>query len=143
MVAYSFQPRFVNSILVGIGLAAHVHTMATLPRPKRQTIRARGLKRHALPGEIVQLYCQQRHPEGFKIGEARCVRVSSITLKFGKSCSIRLHHRAVPDMPGLGLDGFARRDGFESWEDMRRFWREHHGEIAEFSGLLIEWEPLP
>lgn len=46
MVAYSYKRRFVTPIRVGLGLL-----------PKRQTIRAHGLRRHARAGEELQHYC--------------------------------------------------------------------------------------
>ena len=63
MSAYSFKRRFVNPIRVGLCLDPifqigkhEVSEMEAPIRPKRQTIRAEGKRRHARPGEIVQLY---------------------------------------------------------------------------------------
>lgn len=40
-------------------------------------------------------------------------------------------------MRASALDWFARDDGFDSWEDMRAWFDEHHG--LPFSGVLYRW----
>lgn len=142
MVAYSFQPQFVHAIRCGLsplGLGGPMSVSGV--RMKRQTIRAIGAKRHAMPGDALQLYCQQRGPSGFKIGDAQCTRVRPIRLRFGKTDTVTLD---VASLMGKApsLDGFARLDGFHSWEELRRFWAKHHPGVTDFRGLLIEWEPL-
>jgi hypothetical protein len=42
----------------------------------------------------------------------------------------------------IGLEAFARFDGFDSWSDMAAFWRETHG-VDKFDGWHIRWLPLP
>jgi hypothetical protein len=61
MVAYSYKARFVAPIRVGLDLptlAEHLEMGGYHPgqiiRPKRQTIRAKGKRRHARPGETLQ-----------------------------------------------------------------------------------------
>lgn len=155
MVAYSFQPMFVPAIKVGLaplGTSSVIGIVSGVT-PKRQTIRSIGLKRHAMPGDTLQLYCRQRHPLGFKIGEARCVWSEPIRIEFRRTGA---KVTATPPLdiiehewrtPGE-LDAFARRDGFADWQSLREFWRDHHASIFDehgvgtFSGLLIEWEPL-
>lgn len=146
MVAYSFQPMFVEPIRKGLESDLH-------PR-KRQTIRAER-KRHALPGEELQLYCRQRHPSGFLIGRAKCVGTASIAIVFGRSKrddsifvgdGLFLSEYSSTGMKGkftrtADLDEFARCDGFENWAALRDFWRRHHG-VRRFSGRIILWEPL-
>jgi hypothetical protein len=142
MVAYSFQRRFVASIRVGLGLSQHVHTLEPLPRPKRQTIRAVGKKRHARPGENVQLYHGLRTKAAFQIGTGICTRVRPIIIRIGE---LAQHKIVVEGDPVGDLDGFAQSDGFKGWEDMREFWADTHPDgfgLGGFQGLLIEWEPL-
>lgn len=139
MVAYSFQPMFVEPIRAGLD----IYFSEPGPEPKRQTIRAENLKRHALPGERLQLYCRQRHPKGFLIGEALCTKRTRIKLFFGRTERAWLPGRAFCARSATELDAFARKDGFEDWQALREFWRVHHPRVEEFEGLLIEWEPLP
>lgn len=144
MVAYSFRRRFVNPIKAGLGL--HVND-PYVPSPKRQTIRA-NRKRHARPGEEVQLYCGMRTKGCFLIGRARCVSVNAISLDFyGGIIAIRdlyrSRHGCILVMRDAdGLDKFARSDGFQDWADLRTFWRNEHDGLEDFTGVLIKWEPL-
>lgn len=135
MVAYSFQKRFIDPILAGLG-------EDTGAAPKRQTIRNVGRRRHARSGEVLQLYTGMRTKQCRKIGEAICKGVEPIRI-FVES--------GVVDLPescwsyqGAELDNFARQDGFQDWADMRQFWRDEHGELVRlgpFVGVLITWEP--
>lgn len=143
MVAYSFRPRFVNPILVGLGMAAPNSFGVTPPEivPKRQTIRA-DRARHARPGEELQLYCGMRTKGCFLIGRARCVRVAPVSLSF-------LHNMEFAKVKGSTYarswkdrDRFAQNDGFRNWEEMREFWRVENDADA-FEGVIIKWEPLP
>lgn len=149
MVAYSFKAQFVAPICVGLSI--DLYTIRHIPiaagveiRPKRQTIRGRGLRRHARPGEIVQLYYAQRSKNCHKIGEARCISAQDILLSYNKI-------EIAPDDPDWreirtrdGLDEFAQADGFSDWKEMQEFWRKEHGDTLTrrpFPGVLIQWEP--
>jgi hypothetical protein len=60
MVAYSFKDRFIVPISLGLNIPYDVdHVVDVDAGPKRQTIRAIGLRRHARPGETLQLYHAQ------------------------------------------------------------------------------------
>lgn len=149
MVAYSFKRRFVEPIRAGLGLPLSAEAFAAgmdefgnvpaRPRPKRQTIRAIGKRRHARPGETLQLYHGMRSRDCFKIGEARCVSITSIHINVKK-------HSMPTSIDGVHVVGgrlrdFAREDGFDHAEDMHAFWIEEHG-LGLFAGVLIKWEPL-
>jgi uncharacterized protein YqfB (UPF0267 family) len=110
MVAYSFQKRFAEPILAGT---------------KSQTIRA-DRKRHARPGEELQLYTGMRTKHCRLIARVQCIGIRPITLDLAE------------DMP----DAFAHRDGFADWEDMRAFWRQFHPGVETFTGVLILWDPI-
>lgn len=166
MVAYSFKQRFVMPIRFGLNqmgerdpktgepltceLVVEPGSTVAVPfdpfkhlapeaRPKRQTIRAVGKRRHARPSETLQLYTAMRTKQCKLIGKARCVSVDSIAIHVGKHeiRSIVAHDVIVEN----DLDGFARCDGFDDAEDMHKFWKEEHG-VGSFVGLLIKWEPL-
>ncbi len=123
MVAYSFQPRFVEPIRAGT---------------KRQTIRAIGKRRHARAGEPVQLYTGMRTKACRKILEVDPI-VEDVR-------EIALH--ITDDLMGLIADGdpvedfdadaFAQADGFADWDTMHRWWRLTHG-VGRFEGVLIRW----
>jgi hypothetical protein len=171
MTAYSFKKRFVMPIRFGLGLIMkddkgnwlacegviepggriavpfdpekHLDPEA---RPKRQTIRAVGKRRHARPGEIIQLYCGMRTQHCFKIGEARCTEVHDIELTYSKIELDRGHGFDWKEIRTLdGLNEFARGDGFQDWSEMQQFWREEHGDEflkRPFKGVLIKWEQI-
>lgn len=153
MVAYSFQPMFAPAIKVGLGLSD-----LNLVVPKTHTIRARrlGRSRHAFPGERLQLFVRQRHPSGYKLGDAICTGVRVITLHFDKrkyadwvwlSDDIVVDSGSPRREPGTiiklrsALDNFARSDGFSCWKELRDFWQRTHA-VPEFTGLVIYWRPL-
>lgn len=123
MVAYSFRPRFVQPILTGT---------------KRQTIRA-DRKRHARPGETLQLYTGMRTRQCHLIGRATCLSVDPIRIEI-------IHGRVT--VAGdvyddqAGLDAFSCRDGFTGWDALCEFWREYHDDPPEFSGMMIRWKSL-
>lgn len=135
MVAYSFKRQFVDPIKVGLGLRGS-ELARPIVHPKRQTIRA-DRKRHARPGEELQLYCGMRTRHCFLIGRARCLSVKPLALLWGVSdAMVYIENEGSPLTPE-----FARADGFESPEAMRAFWEAEHGEET-FRGVLIQWEPL-
>ena len=141
MVAYSFKRRFVSPIRVGLGLPVEIDISKTVipPPPKLQTIRAIGRRRHARPGETVQLYCAMRTKQCFKIGDAQCTRVTPINILVEEHCiGVQPLDRGLLFLDG---DKFAQRDGFDDQHDMQRFWLKEHG-IGVFCGILIEWEPI-
>lgn len=148
MVAYSFRRRFVDPIRVGLGLSLSVEGFAagmdefgnvSKPRPKRQTIRAIGKRRHARPGEVISLFFGLRTSQCFKIADARCVSVDPIEIDVREhTLPIRVFGDWLKG--GLGND-FAHADGFEGLGDMHQFWKNEHG-IGNFRGVLIKWEPV-
>jgi hypothetical protein len=135
VVAYSFKRRFVDPIRVGLSRVS----LSFDCQPKHQTIRAIGKRRHARPGETLQLYCAMRTRQCFKIGEARCIEVSPIAI------AVNLHTMPIT-LNGQHLGGgriheFAQADGFDHGEDMHEFWKAEHG-LGPFEGVLIRWEPF-
>lgn len=140
MPAYSFKRRFVDPIKAGLGTYEPILGLSpAVVRPKRQTIRAVGKRRHARPGEIVQLYVGMRTRQCTKIGEGRCISVDPIEI------DVRDHQIPIRVWGDWIKDGmihdFARADGFDSSEDMLEFWKAEHG-IGNFRGVLIRWEPV-
>lgn len=127
MVAYSFKDRFVGPIS---------------SREKRQTIRRAGKKRHARPGDRLQLYTGPRmRPR--KFGEATCDLLGVITLDF-KLCEVWIDwndeaREKTMLVTMAELDDFARSDGFTDWEDLESFWKLTHDVRESWTGVIITW----
>ena len=129
MVAYSFQARFVDPIRSGA---------------KRQTLRG-PRRRHARPGETVQLYHGMRTRNCFPIlpEHPTCTSVARVDVSFedGRVTVALDGVRLPPD----DLEAFARADGFGSVDvtapaDFGDWWGTVHGG-ADVEGLtLIGWE---
>lgn len=161
MVAYSFKKEFIKPIQAGLeilpvvdgypaevtiedGIARPFDSTKDLDppvRPKRQTIRANGKRRHAREGENLQLYYGMRTKQCRSIGVARCSKVTPIVMRIPKDDAFLLI--SIDGAPEVEVtDEFAARDGFGSVEDMWLFWRREHADVAVFEGVLIEWEPI-
>ena len=124
MVAYSFKRQFAEPILAGT---------------KRQTIRA-DRKRHARPGEELQLYTGMRTKHCRLIGKAHCLAIQTVALLFWGRQGIIID--GVSHVSPAVLDGFARDDGFADWDQMRAFWFDVNQVVDEFHGVLIRWGGL-
>jgi hypothetical protein len=151
MVAYSFKPQFVPAIANGT---------------KLQTIRAHR-RRHAMPGECLQLYTSMRTRACRLIrNDAVCTRVDDFVMDLSplatheRQTTASAIHRLVysqtlpvliNDEPvnGADRDRLAVADGFtfwtwkgetlEPWPAMVMFWLSKHGP-ALFRGRLIRWQ---
>lgn len=134
MVAYSFNKGFVAPIRAGT---------------KRQTIRL-PRKRHARPGEELQLFTGMRTKHCELIGRATCTGVHEVRLDFAAG-TVEIDAVLVLTQPE-DLDEFARRDGFtprraddfarRPWLFMRMWWSQVHPGLDVFNGVLIRWEAL-
>lgn len=127
MVAYSFKARFALPII---------------DETKGGTIRA-NRRRHARPGEELQLYTGMRTRQCRLIARKTCIAVEPVELLMG------IFHPAVhfsgrcQHLAGAAkLDAFACFDGFDDWADMKAFWRKTH-EASHFQGWHIRWMKLP
>ena len=129
MVAYSFNPRFELPIV-------------TLR--KTGTIRAHGRRRHARPGERLQLYIGMRTRSCRLLATAECQASDRLRVSFQTP---RVIVGEIPDEMALDdinhcadFDAFAQADGFADFEDMARFWWDLHRARA-FDHLWIRWQP--
>ncbi|MFD1330236.1 ASCH domain-containing protein [Mycoplana ramosa] len=144
MVAYSFKSFFSPQIVAGT---------------KRQTIRG-DRARHARPGERIQLYQGMRTKYCTKIIEDQiCTAVMPIEILLSDLINEIVARIAINGRPLRypEIEEFARLDGFApelltgslparligrtARETMGRFWRQAHGDISRFHGVLITWEP--
>jgi len=125
MVAYSFKSQFVVPIDLG---------------EKQQTLRNKGKKRHALPGDTIQHYTGDRfHPR--KFGEATCQEAGEITLDFRRNRVVYTTARGGVRIleKADDLAAFAKLDGFPSWADLRAFWAVTHKGQDVWTGVRIFW----
>lgn len=119
MVAYNFQAQFAPAVAAG---------------EKRRTIRAEGKRRHAKPGDAVQLYTGMRTRSCRLLGQSVCTASTY--------CAIREEGVTLGNYPKGNIDDFAREDGFRDFEEMKAWFRDMHG--LPFVGRLIEWSaPQP
>ncbi len=129
MVAYSFTRRWLPGIVSG---------------STRQTIRGHR-RRHARPGEVVQIYTAMRTRHCRLIGRAICVSVESIRIIVGSEEGVEIDGRGL--LPEE-LVQFARDDGFGGWADMVAHWVAYdipHELLCDpdcdavFEGVLVRW----
>lgn len=141
MVAYSFKARFVGRIETGLRIRTDEDF--TLQHPaKTQTIRAIGKRRHARPGENVQLYYAQRTKQCRQIGTGLCTSSDPCELNFKRNRVVIRGGGRVTHALARALNAFARADGFHDWDDLVAFWAHEHPGIFIFDGQLIRWSPM-
>lgn len=141
MTAYSFKLRFVGPIRAGLGTYEPILGLEpAIVHPKRQTIRSVGERRHARPGEIVQLYHAMRTKHCFKIGDGRCTETAPMIIWVNPETIAIERSKMMLSRPEM--EQFAQADGFADAADMAAFWRKAHKGIEKFDGLLIKWEPI-
>lgn len=130
MVAYSVKRQFETVIEIG---------------RKRQTIRG-DRKRHARPGETMQLYSGMRTAHCRLIGTATCSSVLPVSIDFDEERVVIVDQIIEAR---IDLDAFAWSDGFLDWEKFVAFWRKQYGPVAQWSGVIVAWkdfrkaEPAP
>lgn len=129
MVAYNFHRRF----------EAPVVTLT-----KTGTIRDRGRRRHARPGELLQLYTGQRTRYCRLIATATCLSEARLRVWFP---SPRVVIGEIDDTVPIyevnhcaDFDAFARADGFTDWDDMARYWWDQE-KCLYFDRRWIRWDP--
>ncbi|BAQ44383.1 hypothetical protein [Methylobacterium aquaticum] len=128
MVAYSFTPRFEVPILEG---------------RKTRTIRAIGRRRHARPGEELQLYVGMQTSACRLLARRSCSSVVPVRLVFGTAGLAELFEVDGAPIAPAAMEAFARADGFEDTGDMARFWFATHAKrgtaVVDFAGLMVSW----
>lgn len=121
MVAYNFQAEFS-------------HLVETFE--KRQTVRPIGKRRHARPGDPVQLYTGMRTRACRKLAEAMCTGSAKVRIE-----------RDPSGLPAISLEGqrldpleayaFTVADGFSSVADLVSWFDSRYG--LPFEGVCIQW----
>lgn len=125
MVAYNFMPQF---------------EMPIVTRRKTGTIRDQGRRRHARPGEMLQLYTGMRQPSCRLIATAPCIGADRLRVYFNeRRIIVGEVDPAFPldEVNHCGdVDEFARGDGFRDFDHMASFWN-----VPEFDKVWIQWDP--
>lgn len=133
MVAYGFKAQFVHPIETGT---------------KPHTIRG-PRRRHARPGEEMQLYYAMRTKHCQLVGVRTCTEFAGVRLHFVRGLKSIAVFPVAEVVPGqwhqIGdqeriqdTEAFARADGFADLDAMVWFWKKTHG-AARWSGFLINW----
>jgi hypothetical protein len=131
MVAYSFAPQFVDAIRNGT---------------KCQTIRPIGKRRHARPGEPVQLYTGMRTAKCSKIVETDpiCTGCHKIAIEIvqAKPTAQNIAHEITEiliDGQAVDESDIAWADGFDDVDEMAKWFGDQYG-VGTFVGVMITWE---
>lgn len=119
MVAYNFQPEFIEPILSG---------------RKTSTIRPNGKRRDARAGELVQLYTGMRSPDCLRLLEAPCLR--AVPIEIHRACVIADGVRK--DNPAY-YDTLARIEGFASFGNLQA-WFDHRYGLPACGFTQICWD---
>ncbi|MEM6839576.1 MAG: ASCH domain-containing protein [Cyanobacteria bacterium P01_C01_bin.120] len=113
MVAYNFKPQFAPLVESGV---------------KRQTIRARGKRRHARPGEALQLYTGQRTKACRKLiaPDPKCTLVEPLIIILDKETGLDIwfedqrRYASFDELEAIAIaDGF----GYEKDDPLDEFIR--------------------
>ena len=126
MVAYSVKAHFAQPII---------------DETKGGTIR-NDRKRHARPGEEIQIYTGMRTKHCRLVARKICLDVAPIRLVLTPG-NPSVAVAGLTFSAARKLDYFAIFDGFADWPALREFWREVHEALTSFSGVHIRWLPWP
>ena len=129
MPAYNFKPQFADAVQFG---------------SKRQTIRALGKRRHARPGQPIQLYTGMMHKTCRKLidpdpicTDVQRIRIEKFPAKNKHDCDFFQMYLDGKAMFRHEVHELAVKDGFNSTEDFFQFFDKTHG--MPFEGVLIRW----
>ena len=120
MHALNFQERFALKVASG---------------EKRQTIR-RVWKRPIKAGDKLYLYTGMRTKRCRPLRTAVCLKREAVLINEHSISAVR---NGVLEIwtEGEAANWFARLDGFDSWEEMRDWFKARYG--LPFEGVLIMW----
>lgn len=122
MVAYNFSAQFADLVAAG---------------RKNQTVRALGKRRHARPGDPLQLYTGQRTRHCVLLREAICVDVRPIRIVTSWHSWPLIMFGDGDHLPRAEAERFAAADGFASAGEMHAWLARHHG--MPFCGVAVYW----
>ena len=127
MVAYNFQGRFAADVEAG---------------RKNQTLRPVGLRAHARPGDVLQLYTGMRTKACRNLGDAICTHAIPVMIHANQDAEPKVSMALETGLLDMNArDRFARSDGFGSFQDFEDWWLRTHG-VGTFSCVLIKLRGL-
>lgn len=131
VVAYSFKPQFEEALRSG---------------DKAQTIRALGKRRHARPGEMVQIYIGMRTANCRLLFQSECVEVLPITLDKSEPTGQFIMGKPLLDVVlngnALSIDEIHRLAVADGFPDRHAFYKFFEDRLP-FEGVLIRWQTPP
>ena len=104
-------------------------------REKRMTIRK---KQRAKKGDSIQLYTGMRTKDCRKLVEEDAVCLGSCPVEISENiiqCYTNLF--GIEQWIHQREEDFAKMDGFETFEDMKSFFKQHYG--LPFTGYMHQW----
>ena len=131
MVAYNYQREFVEDLLAG---------------RKTSTLRMRGKKRHARPGEMVDHWHGLRTKQACKLGTAMCETAEPCTLAvygasfFQLTYIERIDDGRSPDRRYPAMPAIALMEAFPNVYQMREWFLLRYGE-GEHAMIQVTWDP--
>lgn len=126
MVAYSFKTQFVSALQAG---------------DKTQTIRAKGKRRHAQVGDLVQVYTGMRTKYCRLLFQAPCIESTPIRIYWKEEGELTKLEIVLGDrlLSLEGMTALAISDGFKNLNGLIAFFEPN----MPFDGVLIKWNPIP
>jgi hypothetical protein len=122
MPALNFDKRFSGMVLSGT-------KTQTIRKPRKHPFKV---------GQTAYLYTGMRTKNCRKLGGGGITRVLPIEIASDTVVFPGAFEGYEVAFMGDTLELFARDDGFESWEEMREWFRETYG--LPFRVVLVEWE---
>lgn len=121
MVAYNFQYQFAELVETG---------------KKRQTIRPKGRRRHALPGEQLQLYTGMRTKSCRKLTDAICEARGEVNIETTPTGFLQIYINGQK-LNQSEAHAFSVADGFSSSSELGEWFYQRYG--LPFEGVYIQW----
>lgn len=126
MVAYSYQPQFIDPTLSG---------------RKIHTVRAEGRRRHGRAGDELQHFVGMRTKHCRKFARSTCLETLPIALYLERPYLVRIGNEILIQTSDK-LNSFAQCDGFEDWLALVEFWDTWHPGRASFTGVIVYWKDV-
>jgi hypothetical protein len=128
MVAYNFIKQFADDVESG---------------KKLQTIRKVGKRKHALPGDTLQLYTGMQTKSCRLLREALCTTLIPIRIRpsFGEVLFLLDDKNWLVCDSEKHISVLAQKDGFANAAEFFDYFAMQCDETGRFDGYLIKWEP--
>jgi hypothetical protein len=125
MVAYSFEARFEEPILAGV---------------KRSTIQPIGQRRHAYPGDELQLYGGMRTKACRLLMRVPCLSTTSIAFTSAGAVTVWGGGSFHMGMRSAEMADLAAHEGFDGVEEMMAWFEDRYG-LPTPTMIRMRWNP--